>query len=58
VPVNTDKILKDGEKADELDPSKLQYTNTQGKVVSNGQNIMSYFVPKLFNTKDKRSLRF
>ena len=58
MPVNTDKILKDGEKADELDPSKLQYTNTQGKVVSNGQNIMSYFVPKLFNTKDKRSLRF
>ena len=26
--------------------------------VSNGQNIMSYFVPKLFNTNDKRSLRF
>jgi len=33
VPVNTDKILKDGEKAVELDPSKLQYKNTQGKVV-------------------------
>jgi len=26
--------------------------------ISNGQNIMSYFVPKLFNTYDKRSLRF
>ena len=26
--------------------------------LSNGQNIMSYFVPKLFNTNDKRSLRF
>ena len=26
--------------------------------VSKGQNIMSYFVPKLFNTNDKRSLRF
>jgi len=26
--------------------------------ISNGQNIMSYFVPKLFNTNDKRSLRF
>ena len=26
--------------------------------VSNGQNIMSYFVPKLFNTNDSRSLRF
>ena len=26
--------------------------------ISNGQNIMSYFVPKLFKTKDNRSLRF
>ncbi len=27
-------------------------------LLSNGQNIMSYFMPKLFNTNDKRSLRF
>lgn len=26
--------------------------------LSNGQNIMSYFVPKLFKTNDSRSLRF
>ena len=26
--------------------------------ISNGQNIMSYLLPKLFSTFDKRSLRF
>ena len=27
-------------------------------LISNGQNIMSYFLPKLFKTNDSRSLRF
>jgi len=27
-------------------------------ILSNGQNIMSYLLPKLFSTYDKRSLRF
>mgnify|MGYP003392458586 CR=1 FL=1 len=36
---------------------KLSKSNINNPL-SNGQNIMSYFVPKLFNTNDKRSLRF
>jgi len=38
--------------------TKISRANVAAFILSNGQNIMSYLVPKLFNTNDKRSLRF